>query len=186
MTTVSISITDTPPVAVDDTASTDEDTAVAISVLANDTDADNDPLTVVGASDGIYGTTVVNGDGTVTYTPNAGFSGTDSFVYAIDDGYGNIAYATVTVTVNHVNHPPIAVNDGATVYMDTSGSIDVLANDSDPDNDPLSVIAVTQGRTEQSASPRAALFTLPQRATRAWIRSHTPSAMAREEPRRPP
>jgi Big-like domain-containing protein/SdrD B-like protein len=97
--TAYISITDTPPVANDDTASTDADTAVTIDVLANDTDADNDTLTVLGASDGIYGTTTVNVDGTVTYTPAAGFTGTDWFNYVIDDGYGRLSYATVTVVV---------------------------------------------------------------------------------------
>ena len=146
LTTVIIVVTDHPPVAVDDTATTDEDTPVAISVLANDSDPDNDPLTIVGASDGIYGTTVVNGDGTVTYTPPADWSGTDSFSYVIDDGYGRLAYGTVTVTVNPGNDAPDAVDDDAgTMEPGSPVSIAVLANDTDPDGDTLTVIGVTQG-----------------------------------------
>ena len=68
-------------------------------MLTNDTDADNDTLTVLGASDGIYGTTTVNANNTITYTPAANWYGTDWFTYVIDDGHGRLAYATATVTV---------------------------------------------------------------------------------------
>lgn len=145
-TTVSIAVTDTPPVVTDDTATTAEDTAVTISVLTNDTDADGgDTLTVVAASDGLYGTTLVNGDGTITYTPGANFNGTDAFVYVIDDGHGRLSFATATVTVAAVNDAPVAVADTFTVLKNGTLTFDPRANDTDADGDTLTITAVTQG-----------------------------------------
>ena len=87
------------PVAVNDTATTTAPAAVTVPVLANDTDANGDVLTVTGAGPATNGTVVVNADGTITYTPNAGFVGQDSFTYTVSDG-ALTATATVTVTVN--------------------------------------------------------------------------------------
>ena len=116
------------PVAVDDSATTDEDTPVAISVLANDSDVDGDTLTVVAVSDPPNGSVVNNGDGTITYTPDTGYDGPDSFTYDIGDGNGGSATATVTVTVNRVNNPPVAADDTATTDEDIPVAIAVLAN----------------------------------------------------------
>ncbi len=133
------------PVANDDSASTPEDTAITVDVLANDTDADGDVLTVTGASAAAHGTTAVNADGTITYTPAANFHGSDSFTYTISDGYGGTDTATVTVTVDSVNDLPVAVDDAASTNEDTPVTIDVLANDTDADGDTLTVASVTQG-----------------------------------------
>jgi hypothetical protein len=86
-------------VAVNDTATTSVGTAVTIAVLANDSDPDGDPLTVTGTGPAAHGTTVVNADGTIRYTPASGFAGTDTFAYTISDGRGGTATATVTVTI---------------------------------------------------------------------------------------
>jgi predicted phosphodiesterase len=91
----------TPPVAVDDSATTNEDTAVVIDVLANDSDADGDTLSVGSVTQPTNGS-VVNNGANVTYTPNAGFDGIDTFTYTASDGYGGTAEATVTITVNPV------------------------------------------------------------------------------------
>ena len=90
-----------PPVAVNDTASTFSGTPVIVSVLANDSDPDaGQTLTVTGTSAGpTNGVVVVNGNGTITYTPNLGFAGVDVFTYAISDGHGGTASAVVTITV---------------------------------------------------------------------------------------
>jgi hypothetical protein len=88
-----------PPVAQDDFATTLRDTAVTIAVLANDSDPDGDALTVTGVTDPPNGSAVANPDGTVTYTPDAGFVGADSFDYTIGDGAGGTDSATVSVTV---------------------------------------------------------------------------------------
>ena len=74
------------PVANNDSAYTPEDTPVNIEVLLNDEDPDGNDLVVTGATNGASGTTVVNSDGTITYTPNPNFSGVDTFTYTISDG----------------------------------------------------------------------------------------------------
>jgi len=131
------------PTAVDDGATTDEDTAVIIDVLANDSDSDGDTLSVDSVSVPTNGLAVINGDQTVTYTPDADFNGSDSFTYTISDGQGGTATATVDVTVNAINDDPTAVDDEATTDEDTAVIIDVLANDSDRDGDTLSVVDAT-------------------------------------------
>jgi hypothetical protein len=88
-----------------------------VSVRANDTDPDNDLLTVTGASVPAHGTTVVNAGATVTYTPSTGYSGPDSFTYTISDGNGGTATATVSITVNAA--PNLITNPG--FETDTSG-----------------------------------------------------------------
>ena len=88
------------PVAVADTAATDEDTAVTIRVLANDTDAEGDPLTVSSVSDPAHGTAAVDPDAqTVTYTPDSNYNGRDTLTYAVSDGRGDTVTGTVTVWV---------------------------------------------------------------------------------------
>jgi VCBS repeat-containing protein len=97
--------------------------------------------------------TAWNANGSFIYDPNgqfeylqAGSSTTDSFTYGVSDGHGGNDNAIVTITVNGVNDPPIAVSDSAITKEDTSVIIDVLNNDSDPDvGDILTVDSVTQG-----------------------------------------
>jgi VCBS repeat-containing protein len=135
------------PVARGDPAQTDEDLAVTISsaaLLANDTDANLDPLTIVGVGNGANGTAVLSQSGSITYTPNADFNGTDTFSYTVSDGLGGFSTATVTVTVNPVADEPVAESDSATTDEDTAVGIDVLANDTQPN--PGTVVSdVTQG-----------------------------------------
>jgi subtilisin family serine protease len=89
-----------PPTAVNDTAATTEQTAVRISVLANDTDPDNDPLTITATGQAAHGTVTNNGDGTLTYVPAAGFTGIDTFVYTICAPEGCLtSSATAAVTI---------------------------------------------------------------------------------------
>ena len=92
-------ITNVLPIALPDSAVTPEDTPVTIAVLANDTDADNDPLTVSAVTIPSNGVASVNTDGTVEYVPVAAFSGIDSFNYTVDDGVSGTATAAVEVTV---------------------------------------------------------------------------------------
>ena len=95
---ISITSVNEAPVAVDDTATTSENTAVTVDVLNNDSDPDGDALTVGSVTQGTHGSVINNGDD-VTYTPDSGFSGTDSFTYTVSDGNGGTDTATVTVTV---------------------------------------------------------------------------------------
>ncbi|MCX5670705.1 MAG: Ig-like domain-containing protein, partial [Planctomycetota bacterium] len=144
---VYITIENHAPVAVDDSAATDEDTAIDIDVLDNDTDEDDDPLTAsLPSATTLYGAAVtMNPDGTVHYDPTGsstlnalavGESLDDTFSYTVDDGFGGTDTGTVTVHVDGVNDPPVAVDDeytiaeGATLTVPATG---VLGNDSDPD-----------------------------------------------------
>lgn len=88
------------PTARDDQATTYESVPVTIDVLANDTDPQGDPLTVSSVGAPSHGAAVLEPSGAVTYTPEMGFVGADAFSYAISDGHGGTAGATVHVTVN--------------------------------------------------------------------------------------
>ena len=140
--TFSWTVTNPPPVAVNDVATTPEDFPLNINVLANDSDPDGDTLTVTLASAG-NGTVTILPNGTINYTPNADFNGSDTITYTISDGNGGTATATVIVTVGPGNDPPVAVNDAASTNEDTPVTIPVLANDSDLDGNPLTVTAAT-------------------------------------------
>lgn len=94
--------TNSAPVAINDSATTNANTPVTIAVLANDTDADGNPLTVTNLTQPANGTAAFNLNNTVTYTPNANFNGLDSFTYTANDGQTNSNVATVTVTVSPV------------------------------------------------------------------------------------
>ncbi len=130
-----------PPVAGDDRTATNLNTPVDIAVLPNDSDPDGDPLTVTDFTQPGNGTVKLNPDGTFTYTPNPGFTGTDTFFYIIDDGRAGQDTGVVTVTVK--DNVPLAVPDTSTTQVNTPVEIPVLSNDRDPDNDPLTVTEVS-------------------------------------------
>ncbi|NNF10470.1 MAG: tandem-95 repeat protein [Acidimicrobiia bacterium] len=140
--TVTVAAVNDSPAVEDDPATATEDSSVTIDVLANDSDPDGDPLTVVGTSAPAHGTVSINPDGTLTYMPVPDFSGTDSFTYTATDGTASVI-GTVTATVTAVNDAPVAEDDPATVAEDSSVTIDVLANDSDVDGDALAVAGVS-------------------------------------------
>ena len=129
--------------AVDDAAETTEDTPATIAVLANDSDPDGDTLTVVDVSAPAHGTAVVADAGDVVYTPEPDFNGSDRFTYTVGDGSGLTAQAAVDVTVLAVNDAPLVLDDTAETTEDTPATIAVLANDSDPDGDTLTVADVS-------------------------------------------
>ena len=102
---------------------------MTMAVLANDVDVDGDTLTVTNMTQPTTGTATFNLDNTVTYTPNGGFTGTDSFTYRANDGLVDSNIATVTITVTPPNDPPVAVDDSASTPEDTAVTIDAAAND---------------------------------------------------------
>ncbi len=134
-----------PPLAQNDAASTSGTTPVNVTVLANDSDPDGDAIHVTSVAAPAHGTATVNSDGSVRYVANAGFAGMESFNYTIADSNGATATAQITVTVAAaaLNHPPIANNDEVSVIKGSAANLNVLANDSDPDGDPLTIISVT-------------------------------------------
>ncbi|HYT89917.1 MAG TPA: Ig-like domain-containing protein, partial [Gemmataceae bacterium] len=140
--TVTVNEVNFAPVANDDSALTNENTAVLINVLANDTDTDGDTLTITSAGPAGNGSAAIE-NGRIRYPPNANFLGADSFSYTISDNHGGSASATVTVTVNAV---PAAANDSYVTEKSAILSISppgVLGNDTDRDPaDTLRVAAV--------------------------------------------
>ncbi|GGC02122.1 peptidase M11 [Marinobacterium zhoushanense] len=140
-------VTNSAPVAQNDTASTDYEQAVIINVLGNDSDPDGDALTVTQVNN-LNGSALINANGTITYTPAKGFSGTVTFSYSISDGQGGSASATVNVDVAAApvtNSAPVAQPDSAATDKQSPVTIAVLANDSDADGDTLQLISATQG-----------------------------------------
>jgi large repetitive protein len=133
------------PVANDDSSTVAEDAdATEFNVLSNDTDDDSDPITIVDATDPPHGTVQVAGDGlTLSYEPDPNYDGADSFQYTVSDG-SDTDTADVDVTVTSVNDAPNAVSDSETLAEDTTTTLDLLANDQDPD-DPLDIVHTTNG-----------------------------------------
>ncbi|HCG8466489.1 TPA: tandem-95 repeat protein, partial [Vibrio parahaemolyticus] len=135
-----------------DKATVVEDTPTIIKVLGNDTFEGNDKVVSLDTNNGpVNGTVSVNPDGSVTYTPNDNYHGTDSFTYIVTSG-GVSESTTVSVDVTPVNDAPVAKDDIATTQEDTAVTIDVLPNDSDVDGDKLSIQSATvpeaQGKVE--------------------------------------
>ncbi|WP_373275594.1 tandem-95 repeat protein [Vibrio diabolicus] len=122
-----------------DKATVVEDTATIIKVLGNDTFEGDDKVVSLDTNNGpANGTVSVNSDGSVTYTPNDNYHGTDSFTYIVTSG-GVSESTTVNVDVTPVNDAPVAKDDTATTQEDTAVTIDVLPNDADVDGDKLSI-----------------------------------------------
>jgi len=147
--TITVNTTNDAPVAINDSYTTDEDTALtvaALGVLGNDTDVDGDTLTAIQVSNPSHGSLTLNTDGSFTYTPNANFNGSDTFTYKANDGTADSNVATVTITVNAVNDAPVATSDSYTTDEDaplTVGATGVLDNDSDVDGDTLTAVKVS-------------------------------------------
>ncbi|ELC9520187.1 tandem-95 repeat protein, partial [Vibrio alginolyticus] len=122
-----------------DNATVVEDTPTIIKVLGNDTFEGDDKVVSLDTNNGpANGTVSVNLDGSVTYTPNDNYHGTDSFTYIVTSG-GVSESTTVNVDVTPVNDAPVATNDNAVTDEDTPVTIDVLPNDTDIDGDELSI-----------------------------------------------
>ncbi len=97
----------TAPRAVDDNATVDEDSTVAIAVLANDIDVNGDALDATVVSDPLHGTVVEKADGSFLYAPAANYFGADAFSYRVSDGARESNVATVSITVKPVNDAPV-------------------------------------------------------------------------------
>ncbi len=124
------------PIARDDEAATDEGEPVVIPVLDNDSDPDRDRLIGGPACDPLNGEAVFLPNGRLEYTPDRDFAGVDRFCYVVCDPAGACAVGEVLVTVRPgENLPPIALDDFVTTAMGVPVTIDVTANDVDPDGD---------------------------------------------------
>ena len=188
-------ITNPAPLAASDSASVVEgdplSVSAALGALANDTDPDGDPL-IVGEVNGAtlaVGTAVAGSagglftlyaDGSFTFDQagafdvlTAGQSRTTSIVYGVIDGDGGYSTAVLSVTVHGANTAPVAVDDSLTGIEDAILSGNVLANDSDVENDSLSVADFTVNGTVYSAGATAILaqgsFTLDANGSYSFV-----------------
>ncbi|MCK5593945.1 MAG: tandem-95 repeat protein, partial [Candidatus Aenigmarchaeota archaeon] len=134
--TVTVSTANDAPVAADGSATTDEDTAVAMTL--NATDADDDSLTYAVVTDPSHGTVSISG-ATATYTPDDNYNGEDSFTFNANDGTVNSTAKTVTITVTAVNDIPAAQNLEKIVSEDTEKYIILFATDADVINNELTL-----------------------------------------------
>jgi hypothetical protein len=134
------------PIANDDDYQINQDQTTLFNVIANDSDADNDNLAIQNTGLAQQGNVSVS-NGQIQYTPNSGYTGTDSFTYTTSDGFDESTPATVSVTINSINQPPLAVADNAEVLIGNNSSVDinVLSNDSDPEGDTLTIVGFTDG-----------------------------------------
>jgi hypothetical protein len=139
--TVNVIDTDILPIAFDDFETTSENAPIVVSALDFATSLYGDTLTITGVTQGANGSVVNNQDGTVTYTPNTGFVGDDSFTYTAEDPFGNAATGTITITVTQPQAPPTSVWTAA----NTAVTVDVPNLAFDPDGETLTTTAVTQG-----------------------------------------
>jgi VCBS repeat-containing protein len=135
------------PSAAGDSYSVAEDGTLNFSapgVLSNDSDPDGDTISAQLVTGPSNGTLTLNSDGSFSYTPNADYNGVDSFTYKATDSHNNLsAAATVSITVNAVDDPPVAEDDSKTVAEDSGQTpIDVLANDTDVDGGTMQIASV--------------------------------------------
>ena len=144
--TITITAINDPVIAADDTATVSEDdpAGVTTNVLSNDTDADNDPLTITSIdTTSVAGGTVTNlGNGLINYTPDPNFNGTDTFSYTVSDGNGSTDTGTVTITIDPVPDAPVATADAFTTAEDTARVVvapGLIGNDYDEDGNSLTI-----------------------------------------------
>ena len=152
MVSININSINDLPVATNDAYSTNQDTPLVVADGSNDlmllgtddSDVDGDVLTVNTnpASGPSNGGVVINSNGAFTYTPNAGFSGTDSFDYIVEDGNGGAGIGIVTITVNSTNTAPSissgpTLNSGASSVLDSTNLEVTTLAITDPQSDPI-------------------------------------------------
>lgn len=147
------------PRANNDIAQTPVNTAITIPVLQNDSDPENDTLTITSSTSPANGMVTINEDGTITYMPNPEFIGVDTFTYTVCDPQELCDEAIISVAVGAEtiqNHPPKALNDEGVTVLNEPLLIDVKANDHDPDGDnitglliaaPLNGLVILDGET---------------------------------------
>jgi hypothetical protein len=133
--------TNRPPVAVNDPFPvTNEDVATTTNVLANDSDPDGDPLTIISVTTPASGTTAIISN-RIVYTPTLNYFGTDIFTYTISDG-ALTDTARVTVTVNGINDAPVATNATASTAEDSPENITIIPDFASDPEGPLTILSV--------------------------------------------
>jgi len=152
-----------PPIAHTDMAVTPAATPITITVLANDSDPQALPLTITATTAPTGGAVALNPNGTITYTPNAGFTGTDLFTYTICNTQTLCNTASVSVAVGGApaaNLSPFAQNDFAVTPPGTTVNIPLLENDTEPNGQPLAATVISNPMNGTvSANPATGIAT---------------------------
>ena len=133
----------TAPIARNDSGETNEDTPITIHVIANDSDPDGDSIRVIRAGVPNNGTASCT-ETHCTYTPDEDFNGVDTFSYNIADHRSGGDSALVTITVIAVNEPPKPRDDEVNILEDESVTIDIFANDVDPDGEEMTLVEFSE------------------------------------------
>ena len=144
---ISVSNSNDAPRVTDDTATVDEDGSLTIDVLANDSDVEGSTLTIASVTAPSNGGSATILNGQIIYQPLGNFNGTETFTYTVSDGQASTT-GTVTATVNPVNDDPVFVADATEIVIQDSESHGItvstlISNDSDAENDPLTIAAIT-------------------------------------------
>jgi hypothetical protein len=137
-------VPDLPPIAQYQLAATGAGTA--LNGQASAVDPDINPLTYSRVTGPAHGDLTLNSDGSFTYAPAASFSGVDSFTFLASDGIASSNVATVSIVVSPVNQAPVATNDTYSTALNTTlteSAPGVLANDKDPDGDPITAVLLS-------------------------------------------
>ena len=179
--TVIVAPVNDAPVANNDTLGAVQGTAVtytAAQLLGNDTDAEGNPLTIASVTSGSGGTAVLNGDGTVTFTPNPGFNGAADFTYTATDGSLTSNTATVTVSIAAAPVLDLDANDstvagsGFVTYFDTGTGAAVAIADADvsvTDTDSTNIVSATITLTNAQAGDFLTVGSLPPGITSSIV-----------------
>jgi gliding motility-associated-like protein len=139
-------VADHTPATNPDLATTNEDNSSSANVLANDTGLEDGGLVVTIVLDGKHGTAVVNGDNTITYTPNADYFGNDTITYQVCDADGDCSTGILSFTVVSVDDIPVASNDNVSTNEGSPLNISVTVNDAGLGDGSLSVSIATNGK----------------------------------------
>ncbi|HHR86288.1 MAG TPA: tandem-95 repeat protein, partial [Candidatus Acetothermia bacterium] len=168
------------PAASDDTASTAEDSALTIAVLANDTGLGDTPITVSLTTSPSTGTASVNADNTITYTPVTNYNGTDTFTYQVEDADHQTSTAQVTVNVVSVNDTPVLEDNMFATEVDTPVTITLRATDPELDTfypeDDLLTFAIVAGPEHGTIDGDMAQITYETPHTAIVTLTYTPEA----------
>ncbi len=140
---VTITMTNTPPVAESDTPTTHMGVLLDGTILDNISDPDGDPLTTALVTDTEHGILTLDPDGTYNYEPDKGFVGTDSFTYSVADGAIGAEPVQATVTITMTNTPPVTEGDARAIHMGTLLDSTIQDYVSDPDGDSLVTALIT-------------------------------------------
>lgn len=143
---VSVTVNNVPPTANTDAPSVDENSSIIFDPRTNDSDPTGAAVIVTAVSTPEHGTAEIVSNGTgVKYTPEADYYGADSFNYTITGYHGDTAVGQVSVTVNSTNQAPVAANDAIQARATIAREFDPRTNDSDPDGEPITITAKTDG-----------------------------------------